>query len=145
MRDRSVDCVLCSGILAGAFISLYKCAMINDLFFAQLYNWFGLNVGIGGEENRTSLSQPSIQALTQLKIPVNIAYGSQDIVADYCDLLPLYFIENDKSNFVIKRYSNLEYNFLPVQSDGQPDHSQGKWPEVLNSFVNWSISTKKDI
>lgn len=91
-----------------------------------------------------SFSQPTIQALTQLKIPVYIAYGSQDIVADFCDLLPLYFIENNKFNYVIKRYPNLEHNFFPIQSNGQPDHSQGKWPEVMNSFLNWSISTVKD-
>ena len=86
-----------------------------------------------------SFSQPTIKALTELTIPVYIAYGSQDIVADYCDLLPLHFIENDKSNFVIKRYPNLEHNFFPIQSNGQTDHSQGKWPEVMNSFIGWSM------
>ncbi len=41
VSDRSVDRVHCSEILAGAFISLYKCAMIKELIFAQLYNRFG--------------------------------------------------------------------------------------------------------
>ena len=88
-----------------------------------------------------SFSKPTITDLVKLKIPIYIAYGSQDIVADYCDLLPLFFIENNKTNYAIKRYPNLEHNFFPIKSDGQPDHRQGKWHEVMNSFVNWSIST----
>jgi hypothetical protein len=91
-----------------------------------------------------SFSKPTITDLVKLKIPVYIAYGSQDIVADYCDLLPLFFIENNKTNYLIKRYPNLEHNFFPIKSDGQPDHRQGKWHEVMNSFVNWSISTNNN-
>ena len=55
MLGSSVDRVLCSGILAGAFISLYKCAMIKELFFAQLYNRFGWEVGKQTKDNKWGL------------------------------------------------------------------------------------------
>src|SRR5690554_2375533 len=88
-----------------------------------------------------SFSKPTLNELIQLKIPVYIAYGSEDIVADYCDLLPFHFIENKKTNYSIKRYPNLEHNFFPVDESGKPNHSEGKWIIVMNEFIKWTNNT----
>lgn len=85
-----------------------------------------------------SFSKPTINKLVQLKIPVYIAYGSEDIVADFCDLLPIYFIEKNKNNYTIKRYPNLEHNFFPVNDNGMPNRSDGKWKLVMNEFIKWT-------
>lgn len=85
-----------------------------------------------------SFSKPTMNQLLKLKIPVYIAYGSQDIGADLCDLLPLYFIVNKKSNYKIVRYPNLEHNFFPIDANGQPDYQNGKWKSVMNEFIKWS-------
>lgn len=88
-----------------------------------------------------SFSKPTINELIQLKIPVFIAYGSSDIVADYCDLLPFYFIENNKTNYSIKRYPNLEHNFFPLDENGKPNYFDGKWIIVMNEFIKWTNNT----
>ena len=88
-----------------------------------------------------SFSKPTLNELVKLKIPVYIAYGSQDIIADRCDLLPIYFIENEKFNYEIKRYPNLEHNFFPVDENGRPNHAEGKWEIVMNEFIQWSKNT----
>jgi dienelactone hydrolase len=88
-----------------------------------------------------SFSEPTIRKLTQLKIPVYIAYGSEDTNSDLCDLLPLYFIENGKENYSMQRYPNLEHNFFPLEENGRPDHSSGKWELVMNEFIKWTKNT----
>jgi hypothetical protein len=88
-----------------------------------------------------SFSEPTISKLTELKIPVYIAYGSHDIGADLCDLLPLYFIEIGKKNYTLKRYPNLEHNFFPVEENGRPNHAEGKWEIVMNEFIKWTSNT----
>jgi hypothetical protein len=88
-----------------------------------------------------SFSKPTLNELIQLEIPVYIAYGSEDIIADYCDLLPFFFIEKKKANYSINRYPNLEHNFFPVDENGKPNHSDGKWELVMNEFIKWTNNT----
>lgn len=85
-----------------------------------------------------SFSTSSIEQLTDLNIPVYIAFGSEDGVADYCDLLPLDFAEKQKTDYVIKRYPNMEHNFFPLREDGKPDYENGQWNNVMKAFLNWS-------
>jgi hypothetical protein len=86
-----------------------------------------------------SFSKSQLNELVNLKIPVYVAYGSNDINTDFCDLLPLYFIEKGKSNYKVIRYPNLEHNFFPVNKDGIPDYQNGKWYWVMNEFVFWTF------
>jgi len=86
-----------------------------------------------------SFSKSQLNKLIHLKIPVYIAYGSNDINGDFCDLIPLYFIEKRKTNYQIIRYPNLEHNFFPINENGQPDYQNGKWSIVMNEFIKWSI------
>lgn len=86
-----------------------------------------------------SFSKSQLNELINLKIPVYVAYGSNDINSDFCDLLPLYFIEKGKSNYKVIRYPNLEHNFFPINKDGIPDYQNGKWYWVMNDFVFWTF------
>lgn len=86
-----------------------------------------------------SFSKSQVNKLIELKTPVYIAYGSNDINGDFCDLLPLYFIEQRKTNYKVLRYPNLEHNFFPIDENGQPDYQNGKWKIVMNEFIKWSI------
>lgn len=89
-----------------------------------------------------SFSKSQLNELINLKIPVYIAYGSNDINSDFCDLLPLYFIEKGKSNYEVLRYPNLEHNFFPIDKNGNPDYQNGRWFVVMNEFVIWSFPKK---
>ena len=90
-----------------------------------------------------SFSKSQLNELVDLKIPVYIAYGSNDINGDFCDLLPLYFIEKGKSNYRVLRYPNLEHNFFPIDINGNLDYQNGRWFVVMNEFVFWSVPLKK--
>jgi hypothetical protein len=85
-----------------------------------------------------SFSKSTIEELASLDIPVYIANGSEDIGCANTDMIPLYFIEHGKTNYVIKRYSGLEHNFFAIV-DGKPDHKNGEWKNVMNAFIEWSL------
>lgn len=87
-----------------------------------------------------SFSKSSIESLVDLDIPIYIAFGSKDPTSNYCDLLPLYFIEKHKNNLTMKRYSNLEHNFFPFKEDGSVDYQNGQWKSVMNVFLNWTLT-----
>ncbi len=72
-----------------------------------------------------------------LDIPIYLAYGTEDIVADLCDLIPLFFIEKGKTNLTLKRYIGLEHNFSEVDKEGRVIHEKNHWEEVMNEFINW--------
>lgn len=54
------------------------------------------------------------------------------------ELIPLYFIEAGKTNYEVKHYPGLEHNYFTV-IEGKPDYKNGKWSEVMNEFVAWSL------
>ncbi|MEO9258278.1 MAG: dienelactone hydrolase family protein [Crocinitomicaceae bacterium] len=86
-----------------------------------------------------SFSKSTLDELLQIDIPIYVAYGSEDIAADLCDLIPLKFIENGKDNLTLHRYPNLDHNFFPVKENGESDHStRGFWQEVMNAFIDWT-------
>lgn len=84
-----------------------------------------------------SFSKPTINKILKIDIPVYIAYGTKDIIADFCDILPIYFIEHKKNNLTLKRYPNLEHNFFKVEN-GQTNYKKGHWKEVIRAFLDWS-------
>lgn len=86
-----------------------------------------------------SFSNNSISKLTGLKIPIYIAFGSEDVIAEYCDLLPLDFAEAYKTDYILKRYPGLEHNFFPVDEEGRPDYQKGQWNNVMMTFIEWSL------
>ena len=78
------------------------------------------------------------EALSKIKTSLYIAYGTEDKCAFVNELLPLYFIEAGKTNYKVIRYPNLEHNYFPV-IDGNPDYESGKWSEVMNAFIDWTV------
>jgi hypothetical protein len=83
------------------------------------------------------------QCIGNLDIPVYIAYGSEDVGCANSDLIPLYFIEQGKTNYVIQRSPGLEHTFFPLV-DGYPDHKNGEWSNVMNEFIKWTLEGGKN-
>lgn len=86
-----------------------------------------------------TFSASTMEDLAYLDIPVYVANGSEDYVAVNCDLLPLYFIQQGKSNLTLIRYPYLEHNFFEVGPDGKADHSKKHWERVMNAFIQWAV------
>lgn len=86
-----------------------------------------------------SFSEPLIEDWLAFEKPIYLAYGTNDITSDLCDLVPLYFIRNHKNNLTHKRYLNLEHNFFEVDENGRANHEKPHWEEVMNDFIAWTL------
>ncbi|SHM53752.1 alpha/beta hydrolase family protein [Flavobacterium xanthum] len=86
-----------------------------------------------------SFSRPLINDWLKIKIPTYLAYGTNDIASDLCDLVPLFYIQNSKTNLTYKRYLNLEHNFFEVKENGRADYEKEHWQEVMNEFIKWTV------
>lgn len=87
-----------------------------------------------------SFSKPQINDLLKIKIPTYLAYATHDIASDLCDMVPLFYIQNQKTNLTYKRYLNLEHNFFEVKENGKADYEKPHWKEVMNAFVDWTVN-----
>ena len=87
-----------------------------------------------------SFSKPQINNWLKITIPTYLAYGTNDIASDLCDLVPIFYIQNAKNNLTYKRYPNLEHNFFEVE-DGITNYEKEKWPMVMGEFVKWTLQT----
>lgn len=85
-----------------------------------------------------SFSRPLINDWLQINTPTYLAYGTNDIASDLCDLVPLFYIQNAKDNLTYKRYLNLEHNFFEVNEDGTTNYEKEHWKEVMNEFIKWT-------
>lgn len=104
-------------------------------FQKEIYADKGEDIGLIPWKSFTGIG---FERLSQIKTPLYIAYGTEDKCAFLNELIPLYFIQSGKTNYEVKRYPNLEHNYFPVV-DGNPDYQNGKWAEVMNAFVEWSL------
>lgn len=86
-----------------------------------------------------SFSEPLIDDWLAIKKPIYLAYGTNDIASDLCDLVPLYFIRNHKNNLTFKRYLNLDHNFFELNENGRADREKPHWNEVMNNFIDWTL------
>jgi hypothetical protein len=90
-----------------------------------------------GNLNWTTFSINYIPYLLKINVPIFVGFGTEDISAENCDLLPIVFIENKKSNLTIKPYIGLEHNFFKIKN-GKPDYqSGGHWTDVMTDVRVW--------
>lgn len=85
-----------------------------------------------------SFSKPVINEWLKIETPIYLAYGTEDMASYLCDLVPLFFIQENKNNLTVKRYRHLEHNFFEVHEDGTTDYNKANWKEVMNAFVEWT-------
>ena len=93
-----------------------------------------------GDPNRawTSFSKPMLDKMLELKQPLFVGYGTADITAAFCDLLPIYFMGSGKKNLTHKPYLGLEHNFFEVDVEGRTDYNKSHWQDVLDDFISWA-------
>jgi pimeloyl-ACP methyl ester carboxylesterase len=87
-----------------------------------------------------SFSKPLLNDWLKIEIPTYLGYGTNDIAADLCDMVPLFYIQNGKKNLTYKRYLNLDHNFFEVDQKGEPNYELGHWSAVMSTFVKWTLN-----
>jgi len=85
-----------------------------------------------------SFSSSQIDDLLTIKIPIYLCYGTEDLAAANCDIIPLIFTSNGKNNLTLKRKQGVGHNFFGVKENGQTDFKKSNWIEVMNEFVEWT-------
>jgi predicted esterase len=85
----------------------------------------------------TSFDKPLLNDFLKLKIPVYVAYGTEDFRSVMCDLLPIYFVSAGKDNLTLKPYVGLEHNFMELDKNRDPISDKIHWQEVMDNFVQW--------
>jgi len=82
-------------------------------------------------------SQPPINYLEKLKIPVLVSYGTKDWSAPFNDFMRVDFIRQGKNNFTFQPYIGTEHNFFPLTKDNKPNYEIFNWDKVANDWQNW--------
>ncbi len=114
---------------------------INETY--DWWKWMHENINrpsIKGEDSpktTLSFSNPVLPDLLKLEIPVFIGYGTEDLVASYCDLLPLDFIRAGKENFKLVTYPGLDHNYCELDATGHPVPEKCHWQKVMTDFTQW--------
>ncbi|RBQ12018.1 hypothetical protein DRW42_01815 [Pedobacter miscanthi] len=90
-----------------------------------------------GDPDRTwtSFDQPLLDDFLKLEQPVYVGYGTEDIKAILCDLLPIFFIQKHKDNLTIKPYLGLEHNFYELDAKRKIDFAKAHWNDVMNDVI----------
>lgn len=91
-----------------------------------------------GHNAWTSFSIDYTPHLLKIEAPVFVAYGTEDPIAENCDLIPIHFIQNGKTNLTIKTYVGLEHNFFEVTDRGIDRKNGAHFTEVIQDIINWS-------
>lgn len=115
----------------------------------ELYDWWRdvcsekQEEGDIGDLSHTwkSFSRPMRETLVHLKIPLFIAYGTEDIAASGCELMPIYFELNGKTDYMIYPVIGCGHNFEEF-TNGQSDWGKMHWQEVIDRFIQY-IETQK--
>lgn len=82
-------------------------------------------------------SQPPIEYLERLKIPVLVSYGTKDWSTPFNDFMRVKFIQQEKINFKFQPYVGTEHNFFPLTADAKPNYDIFNWDKVANDWLKW--------
>jgi dienelactone hydrolase len=83
-------------------------------------------------------SQPPIEYLEKLKIPILVSYGTKDWSAPFNDFMRVDFIRQGKRNFTFQPYVGTEHNFFPLTADHKPNYEIFNWDKVANDWLKWT-------
>ncbi len=84
-----------------------------------------------------SFSQPIVEELLGLKIPVLFCYGTKDWSAPYNDLFQSEAIRLGNKYITFIAYRGLEHNYFPVDEKLQPDHTIYNWTKTGADWQAW--------
>lgn len=96
-----------------------------------------------GHLNWTTFSINYVPYLLKIQAPIFIGYGTEDLGAANCDLLPLEFISHGKTNYTLKPYFGMDHNFFELKN-GVPDRRGGAhWTEVVQDVIEFAHAKGK--
>jgi pimeloyl-ACP methyl ester carboxylesterase len=96
-----------------------------------------------GHLDWSSFSINYIPYLLKVDVPIFIGYGTEDPIAENCDLIPLALIRYGKSDYTLRPYIGMDHNFFTLK-DGVPDRRNGAhWTNVVKDILVWARTAGK--
>ncbi len=127
-------------------ISLKSGRLSPEDYRSKLYSYYGMWQEVvdhpddhsNGNNSMASFSIDYTPYLVKVKCPMFIGYGTEDIIAENCDLLPLKLIEAGKMNFYFSPFVGWDHNFFEVEN-GKVDYKKDPhWTDVIMTIVDWT-------
>ncbi|MGI8583646.1 MAG: alpha/beta hydrolase family protein [Chitinophagaceae bacterium] len=95
-------------------------------------------------KNYTSFYEPILPYLLKIKIPLFVAFGTDDIISENCNLLPFEFARLGKTNLTLKSYLDCDHGFKKsvYNKDKQLVSKEEMFDKVAADFFEWIKTTK---
>lgn len=83
-----------------------------------------------------SFSEPPVQNLLKLDIPIFVAVGTRDenIAIENAYIIPVEFIRHRKQNLTFRHYPNYDHNFVELLDNGK---NVDRFDSVTSDFFKW--------
>lgn len=83
-----------------------------------------------------SFSEPPVQNLLQLDIPIHVAVGTKDenVAVENAYIIPIEFIRHKKKNLTFRHYPNYDHDFIEKMENGEEIDRMDK---VTREFIEW--------
>jgi len=89
-----------------------------------------------------SFSEPAVQNLLQLNIPIYQVHGTNDesTAIESAYIVPVEFARLRKDNLTFKVYANCDHSLIERLPNGKEIHH---WDDMLRDFFNWISNSKR--
>jgi esterase/lipase len=83
-----------------------------------------------------SFSEPPLQSLLQIDIPLHVAIGTADenVPVESAYIIPIEFMKYGKTNLTFKHYKNYDHGFIEILPNGE---QVDRFDEVTKEFFEW--------
>lgn len=83
-----------------------------------------------------SFSEPPINHLVQIDIPIYVAIGTKDenVAVENAYVIPIEFIRQGKKNLTFRHFPNYDHSFMEVNETGQ---EIDRFDKVTKDFLQW--------
>ncbi|SMO58195.1 alpha/beta hydrolase family protein [Gracilimonas mengyeensis] len=83
-----------------------------------------------------SFSEPPVQHLLKLDIPIYVAVGTLDknVAVENSYIIPVEFIRHRKKNLTFRQFPNYDHNFIEITETGQ---EIDQFDTVTKDFIQW--------
>ncbi|MFY0608304.1 MAG: hypothetical protein JXR10_16420 [Cyclobacteriaceae bacterium] len=87
-----------------------------------------------------SFSEPPVDHLLKLDIPIYVAIGTKDqnVAVENALIIPIQFIRYRKKNLTFRQFSNYDHGFVEILDSGE---EIDRFDEVTQDFIKWILKT----
>jgi esterase/lipase/ribosomal protein L19 len=87
----------------------------------------------------TSFSEPPIENLLKIKVPIFVAVGAKDesVPIESSYLIQTEFIRHKKNNLTFRVYPDYDHSFQTVPVPGKEERTS-HWKDIFDEFIKWT-------